>query len=473
MTRMGIGTLLGKTMLGKMAVKSLGGTPAVNSTLLPSTTFISHNTPVWRNLSELSYLLKCYCENPIVQAVINIKAKAFSNVLFSVKDLKTGETTPLDKYDADGGRLKRLIERPNPMQSTFEWLRQFKVNYEVFGNGYSYASVPVGYENSFDYTDINSINNLPPYAITPLLTGKWLDATRRDEIIKEYHLNNFNGRTKKLPTNTVFHANNENIKLDQHFTEGVSDLIALQKPISNIDKAYESRNVLITKRGALGAWTSEKKDEAMGNLPLDEKEIEEIQKAFEKYGLLDGQYQQVISPQPLKWQKTAMSVKELMLFEEIESDAIAIANAKGVPELLVKYYIKGGTFNNLDASEKRLYDSTIIPEWNDFQINLNHFLKTKEHGIELVGSFDHLNILQINKKEEAETAKLKQETALAAFRVGAITYGQYLAEIDMPPDELIGDLRVWDLSEEQQRAIGAIRHTYSERANIIDEIIGS
>ena len=334
-------------------------------------------------------------------------------------------------------------------------------------------SVPVGYESSFAPQDINSLSNLPPYAMVPVLTGNWLDATKRDEIIKEYHLSNFNGVMKKLNTNTVFHANNENIRLDQHFTEGVSDLVALQKPISNIDRAYESRNVLINKRGALGAWTSEKKDEAMGSLPLDETEIETVQKAFEKYGLLDDQYQQVISPMPLKWQKTAMNVKELMLFEEIESDAIAIANSKGVPELLVKYYIKGGTFNNLDASEKRLYDSTIIPEWNDFQIAFNHFLNTKEQGIEIVGSYDHLNILQINKKEEAETAKIKQETALAAFRVGAITYNDYLAEIDMPPDELIGDLRVWDLSEEQQRAIGAIRHTYSERANIIDETLQS
>lgn len=470
---MGLGTFLGKTALGKKAIKNLGGslTPTSSSLpVLPSSTFITSAVPVWRNLSELSYLLKCYCENPIVQAVVNIKAKAFSNVEFSVKNLKTGELIPLAEYDKDGGKLKNLLERPNPMQSTFEWLRQYKVNFEVFGNAYSYASVPVGYEKNFKYSDINVINNLPSYAITPTLTGKWLDTERRDEIIENYKLTGFNGQLKTMPTNTIFHTNNENIKLDEHFTEGRSDLIALQKPISNIDYAYESRNVLIRKRGALGAWTSEKKDEAMGNLPLNDTEIKEVQKAFEKYGLLDGQYQQVISPQPLKWQKTAMSVKELMLFEEIESDAIAIANAKGVPELLVKYYIKGGTFNNLDASEKRLYDSTIIPETNDFLIGFNYFLKTKEMGIELVGSFDHLNILQINKKEDAETKKIKQETALAAFKVGAIVYNDYLAALDLPNDDLIGELRVWDLSKEQQQAIGAIRSSYSERS-VIDEIL--
>lgn len=471
---MGFGNYLGKTWVGKGLVKSLSGnTPTIRNTLpvLPSTSFITHGIPVWRNLSELAYLLQCYSENTVVNAVVNIKAKAFSNMKFRVKDLKTGDIIPIEDYDADGGKLKALIERPNPMQSTFEWLRQFKVNHEVFGNGYAYASIPVGYENNFTYEDINVMNNLPPYAMSPVLTGNWLEAETKEEIISEYELTGFGGYIRHLPTATVFHVNSENIKLDEHFTEGVSDLIALQRPISNIDSAFESRNVLIRKRGAIGAWTSEKRDEAMGNLPLEEDEIEEVQKAFSKYGLLEDQYQQIISPQPLKWQKTAMNVKELMLFEEVEADAIAIANAKGVPELLMKYYIKSGTFNNLDASEKRLYDATIIPETNDFMIALNHFLKTRERDIELIGSFDHLNILQINKKEEADTIRVHEQAAVSAFRIGAITYDDYLQRIGLPADELIGSLRIWDLSEEQLKIIGAAKEATSGEKTGLEKLL--
>lgn len=451
---MGAGATIGKSFLGKWIVKdTLKSLSKTTSLPTLSSTYISNDRPVWKNFTQLSFLLDCYCENPIVQATVNIKAKAFSNMRFFVKDLRTGDTMPLDEYDNDGGALKKLLDRPNPLQSTFEWLRQLKVNFEVFGNSYNYASVPVGWETRFGYEDITVINNLPSYGIAPVLTGRWLEAETKEEVIKEYQLSDFNGKKKILPTQTVFHCNNENIKFNQHFTEGVSDLIALQKPISNIEYAYESRNVLIRKRGAIGAWTSEKKDEAMGNVPLNESEIKDVQEAFGKYGLLENQYQQIISPQPLKWQKTAMSVKDLMLFEEIEADAIAIANAKGVPELLLKYYIKGGTFNNLDASEKRLYDSTIIPETNDFMVGLNHFLKTKEREIELIGSFDHLNILQVNKKDEAETNKVKQETALAAFQIGATTYNDYLTAIGMPIDPTIGDMRIWDLDEKQLAAI--------------------
>ncbi len=465
---MGIGSRLGKTPIGQGIIKMLGGPTAIKSKEDFSGTSISGSvlsagTPSWRNLSKLSYLLDCYTENTVVQSIINIKAEAFSNMRFKVKDLKTGEIVPLEEYDKDGGVLRELMQQPNPLQSTYEWLLQRKVNFEVFGNAYTYASNPIGYENKFTYKDINVLNNLPSYGIKPVLTGKWLEATTKDEIIKEYKLEGFRGQNKTLPTNCVFHSNTVNIKMDQNFTEGISDLLALQKPISNIDAAYESRNVLIKKRGALGILTSDKKDDVMGSLPLNETEIAEVQKSFEKYGLLEDQHSFLISPQPLKYQKTVMNVKELMLFEEIESNAIAVANAKGVPELLAKYYIKGGTFKNLDASEKRLYDSTIIPETNDFMIGLNNFLGTREFDIELQGSYDHLNVLQVNKKEESETKKVKQETAKSQFMSGLTTFGQYAVacEVDLE-DKQLESKRIWDLDDNQLRAIGVATNTKSD-----------
>lgn len=443
-------------LISKDKSSSKSATKAATDSFIPTTSYIAQGTPVYRNLSELSYLLKCYCENPIVQATINIKGKAFSNMRFFVKVIKNDEIIPIAKYDADKGKLKKLLSQPNPLQSTYEWLIQNKINREVFGNTYAYASVPVGFEKKFTYRDINVINNLAPYCMAPVLTGRWLDATDKEEIIQRYDFTGFNGRVREFKTNTIFHLNYPNIKLNQNFTQGESLLPALKQPISNIDSAYESRNVLIRKRGALGILTSEKRDEAMGNVPLNEGEIKDVHDAFKKYGLLDDQYSQIISPHPLKYTKMAQSVKELMLFEEVESDAVAVSTAFGVPELLVKYYIKGGTFANLDASEKRLYDSTIIPETEEFMVGLNNFLGTQEHGIQLIATYDHLNILQTNKKDAADTMKLKEQTFMNAFKIGSITYNVYLNAIGLPPDSLIGEKRVWDLTEVQLRAIGII-----------------
>ncbi len=432
--------------------------------------FVIDGRPRYLDLSSPYAQLCCYETNPVVNAVINIKAEAFSNLKFKVKDLKSEEIFDLMDYDKDGGGLKKLLSDPNPLQSGSEWLKQFKLNYEVFGNGYNYASVPSGFnEKTYTYKDITVLNNLYAANVRPIITGNWLESTTIDEIIKHYEFDNYHGDIQEISPLKVMHINSSNLRLDYHFTEGVSDLVALQKPISNIDAAYESRNVLITRRGAIGMLSSEKRDEAMGNIALSKEEIDQVQKDYRRYGSMNGQDQLLISSQPLKYQKMALSVKELMLFEEIEADAIAVATAKKVPELLVKYYIKGGTFENLNASEKRLYDSTIIPESEAFISQLNKFLKTSEHNIQIIGSYDHVNVLQSNKKEEAEVKKTNIEGAEKAFRTGAIKYNDYLACMGMPNDPIIGDKRVWDLKENQLFAIGIGKTKESNQTNQDDE----
>lgn len=173
------------------------------------------------------------------------------------------------------------------------------------------------------------------------------------------------------------------------------------------------------------------------------------------YGTTYGQYKHIVSPLPMKYVRMAMSIADLKVFEEVESNAIAVANAYGVPELLVKYYVKGATFDNIKASERKLYDSTIIPESKDFMIGINNFFKTIDQGIEILATFKHVAALQTNQLDEAKTNQLNGRTKLEAFRTGAIVYNDYLESLNLPPDTEIGDKRIWDLDEEQQDAIGA------------------
>ena len=412
--------------------------------------------PSWRSLSESYYLLQCYVQNPVVQATINIKANAFSNLKFVVKNLSDEEEIPLEQYTDEN--LKRLLLKPNPLQRRSEWLKQFKTNLEVFGNGYIYASTPLGF-NNIDFDNITTLKNLPPYRMWAKHGTMWLEATEIDEIIEYYRFRNFDGKETQIQPQKVMHLNDVNITHEQYqFTQGQSRLIGLQRPISNIDAAYESRNVMIERRGAIGMLTNDKRDGEMGAVPLKEEEIEEIQENYRKYGLQEHQYNLLISNQPLKYQKMAQNVRELMLFEEVEADAIAVANAYGVPELLVKYYIKGGTFNNLNVSERRLYDSTIIPETEEFMVALNDFLGTQEKGIKLLGSYAHVKVLQENQKEEAETHATNERAAASAFLMGAITYNQYLGRIGLPNDTEIGDDRIWDLTPER---ISIIRNRFA------------
>lgn len=412
-------------------------------------------TPSYGNISSKFYLLNCYENNPVVQSVINIKANALSNMRFSIRNLSDGEVTPLSEFDSDGGYIKRLLHNPNPLQSQTEWLRQFKINFEVFGNAYMYALLPIGFTKNFDYKNVQTLNNLHSSYVTPVLTGDWLTATDKKDIIKEYLFTSLNDKEQTLDTDAVFHLNNGNIRLDGNFTEGVSDLIALNAPISNIDIAFESRNTLGRNQGALGILTSEKKDEALGNIPLTDDEIDKVQHSMRKYGTQDGQYKHIITPMPLKYQKMALSTKELMLLEEVSHSTLAICNSKGVPEELLRNYIKTGSFNtDGNSAEKRLYDSTIIPESVEFINALNSFLNLNKHGYEILGTFDHVKCLQADRKKEAQVKKVTIEGAEKAFRLGAVPYSYVMNCMEIDVNDEIGDKYVWDLTEDERSAIG-------------------
>lgn len=430
----------------KLKQKTLGGY---------TTTFFITGQPVWNDLIEYSHYLKAYETNPILAAAIDIRARFRANMRLWIEDLKTGEEiTKEHKRYKEFESFIKLLKQPNPLQSTWEWQRFSSVNYDVFGDSYDYISVPSGYEEKFTYEDISVINNVYPYIIAPVLTGKWLDAGTKQEIISKYVIT-LNGKERDINTNQIYHTNNININLNtiNSFTKGQSKIKTLSKPIANIDAALESRNVLITRRGALGAWTSESKDPVGGSMPLQPEEKKEAQEDLKEYGLLSDQYQHIISRHPLRFQRTALPVRELMLFEEIASDGIYIANQYGVPEILLKNYFEGTTYENQEASVRRMYEDTTIPEANDWVNGFNSFLKLDTNDARLRGTFDHLSIFQKNIKDQATAKSLDSKRLRDMFYSGAIVYNAWLTGVGFPVDSEIGNKRIWDLKPEQIAAI--------------------
>lgn len=441
--------LFGRNKKVKSPLKQKAFDADFNSAIFPSL-FLNDINAEFLSFDSPAKLLDIYTTNPIVNGVVNIKANAFKNLRFQIEDLRTNEIFELK--DAPDSNIKTLLTKPNAWQTCTEWLQMYKIHEAIFGNTYLYASVPSGFEVNAE--DVTVLNLLPPYLTKPIVTGNWLETRDINDIVKEYQFHNvLKNNIQKFKPNTILHLNEPNITYDLNFVKGKSKLLALSKPVSNIEKAYESRNVLIKKRGALGFLSSDRKSGELGTLPLMDQDIEQIQDQYNKYGTLDNQYSLLILNQPVKYQEMGKSVKDLMLFEEVESSTITISNSYGVPELLTKAYVSGGTFENLQASERRLYDSTIIPETKIFIDGLNDFLKTAELNIKIHASFDHVKVLQTSKTEESETRRRDEETALSSFKIGAFTYNQYLQAIGQPNDAEIGNLRIWDLQPNQIAAI--------------------
>jgi hypothetical protein len=101
-------------------------------------------------------------------------------------------------------------------------------------------------------------------------------------------------------------------------------------------------------------------------------------------------------------------IKDMMTFEEISEDTRSIIDAYNLNEHLFGKD-KGTTFANLKDGKKIAYQDGVIPYAENQAEKLTDFfgLRDKNEVIEI--DYSHIEALQENEKEKAETGKLKAE----------------------------------------------------------------
>jgi len=404
----------------------------------------------WLKMADNQSYLKTFTKNPVANAVINIKSDAKANMRFKIVDLNSDEIKPKD-MNLQAKRMRSLLLNPNPLQSSFEFWKQFEVLKNTFGNSYIYPSYPAGFKK--DLKDVTSMSNVWSQYMKPISTGFFFDAATINDMVKGWQFK-YGTVTKMFDADEILHRNNVSIDLMEDGTIlGTSRLKALAIPLSNIQLAFESRNVIINNRGFQGILTGAGKD-ANGTAPLLDSDKEEIQEQFEKYGLRKGQWQYIFAKNPINFIRTILPVKELQLFEEVATDTMHVAQGFGVPEILVKVYLSGATFENQEASERRLYQNTIIPEAEDDIAALNSFFKTESYGFRVEVSFEHIAVLQQNIKERSEVNRNNSAAYRLAFEKGAVTYNEWRNSIGLKPDTAMGEKTIFDLNDKELAILG-------------------
>ena len=418
------------------------------------------DSPIWHNFKTYANI---YNAVSAVRTVIDVKAQAMANVKFIVRDIDTQEIIPFNSDNKLANKLYNLLANPNPLQSTKEWVRAESIYYDVFGKSFTYASVPFGKQKYVRLDNIDTLTPLPAHNMRTYYTGMYFDALSVSDIIDHYEwrdrstMREFVAETILLRTNVVMDIPSLSNNGDMYANE-LSKLYSLQKEISNFVISLESRNVMGKKRGALGVWVSGMKTNE-GIMPLADKQKLDAQNALSQYGTLEHQNQFVLTSAPLKFEKTAISPKELMLLEESWQDVVAIANSYGVPDVLVKLHIAGATFENQKEAEKRLYQRTVIPEMKDKVADLAEFLKLKDYGLTLEASYDHVAVLQENQKERAGTEKIKSATGKELFMAGIYTPNDWLTSLDKLAIE--DDWANKRITEMTDREIGIVTGKFS------------
>jgi hypothetical protein len=188
----------------------------------------------------------------------------------------------------------------------------------------------------------------------------------------------------------------------ENWVEGQSWLAYQRATVNNIREAYYSRGFIIKNIGVQGILTNAAGKDAAGQVPIDAKQVEDVQKRIAEMRRFKDKFPVIATNLPLDWKKMSVdNPANLGLYEEVKEDMFKLCDAAGTPAELFGSST-GSTFANQIWAERRLYENTIIPEAEEWIGALNSQFGTENESWVIVGSFTHLNVFKENMKEQGD-----------------------------------------------------------------------
>ena len=192
-------------------------------------------------------------------------------------------TSPKDKIV--GEKMKRFLTKPNPLQSFKEFIQQAFIYKYLVGDSFIYAPTLPLSSNLWDICENFWVLPSHLVSIDSGYNNQLFTSSRNNNPIRHYNIISSSGYMQCDPKLIMHIRDNSCLELNKNYYNGRSRLLAQKYPISNLCAVYEARNVIYTKRGALGAIVNEKKD-ADSFIPLTDPEKKSIRDEFNStYGL--------------------------------------------------------------------------------------------------------------------------------------------------------------------------------------------
>lgn len=374
----------------------LGWTSGKNDNLMKMLTrnqnqFWGKKEPTWID-TDKPYEL--YIRIPELRTVINKRAIMMSSGIPVLCDL---DGNPVENH-----WMLDLINKPNPTQSWSDVIYSLAVNDGLFNNSFAYCP-----QRSFDIR--NLLIPLPSNKIKIVGTGRYLDQIETSGLINNFQFWYDTEKKEVIEVDDMIYLNTpDGINL----LNPVNRIDTLKYPLSNILAQYNKRNVILENMGAIGILSSKKSDMG-GSLPMTPEEREEIQKDW----LRRSKDKLVMTEADVNWTPMSYPTKDLLLFEELTEDKMAIIDAYGL-----SYYLfsqaKGSTFTNVKEGMRMSYQDTIIPETNQMYSTMSHQLGLIDEGLYLKPDFSHVPVLQDDKNAEASAMNLRADAVNKIINAG-------------------------------------------------------
>ena len=289
-----------------------------------------------------------YIEIPELRAVIEKRASMMSANKPCLYD-ENGEVVQTHW-------LLDMINKPNAKQSWSDVVFTLSVQDALYSNAFAYAPV-----RTFDIR--NLFVPLPTNKVQIHLTGKRLKAMAEDDLIKKYTFKYDDNTTEDIELRDMIYLTTDD---GVNLIRPISLIESLKYPLSNIKASYHKRNVLLENIGAIGILSAKNSDMG-GAIVMTPEEKKALQKDWYNRQKDDL----IITEADLNWTPMSFPTRDLMLFEELNADKLALIDAFGLNANIFSSE-KGSTFSNVRDSVRMVYTDTIIPETQQMYDTIMH-----------------------------------------------------------------------------------------------------
>lgn len=328
---------------------------------------------------------KLFIEIPELRAVIDKRASMMSS------------NHPC-LYDMNGEKVENhwvmdLIKNPNATQSWSDVVYSLSVQDALYSNSFAYCP-----KRSFEIR--NLMVPLPANKVKINLSGKKLEAMDTEDLITNFKFYYDDDTIQTIDWFDMIYLTTDD---GMNLVKPISRVDSLRYPLSNIKAQYHKRNVLLENLGAIGILSTNNNDMG-GAIPMTPEERKQIQRDW----FNRNKDELMITESSVDWKPMSYPTKDLMLFEELTADKIAIIDTYGLSVNLFSSD-KGATFSNVRDSIRMVYTDTIIPEVQSMYDSM-----MKQWGLDgdyyLKAEFNHLPVMQVDEESRANVQKTKAET---------------------------------------------------------------
>ena len=328
---------------------------------------------VWVDTNDIWRL---FIEIPELRAVINKRASmmASNKPCLYKNDIEVESHWLLD-----------MIKKPNAIQSWSDVVYTMSVQDALYSNTFCYAPKRVANVR-------NLYVPLPANKIKMQLTGKRLKQMDADDLVEYFTFKYDDDSQERIDWEDMVYLTTDD---GMNIVKPCSRIETLKYPLSNIKASYHKRNVLLENIGAIGILSAQQNDMG-GAIPMTPEEKNAIRKDW--YNRQKDEL--IITEANVNWQPMSYPTKDLMLFEELTEDKLAIIDAFGLNYNLFSS-VNGATFSNVKDSIRMVYTDTIIPETQSMYDSI-----IKQFGLDVDGYKLHA---EFDEERSANTLKIKTE----------------------------------------------------------------